>query len=211
MDAGDADYAKNVATSPNATVGVDHSWITVEDTEDAAIFTNLYNNKEAFTGFNGTDIWQKIYDENCFNVRFSVRCNEERLLYRIISGIHASISTHIAEYYIDRGSGITYRNHQEFVRRVGKYKDRLENMYFVFSFVLTAYDKLQRDIPAYVFTHSNNTEEKNLHKLFIRLQNHYQNSNFIPLKDDELLTTLPKPEFIEQIHPVFFNITRLVD
>lgn len=73
---------------------------------------------QRMTGYNGSDLWQAIYEENCFiraggsplNLRLiyigTLRdlCYEERVLYRLLSGMHTSINIHISLNYFPKGN-----------------------------------------------------------------------------------------------------------
>ena len=72
--------------------------------EDDYIFVNMEENEETYTAFEGGPIWRAIYEENCFlnnvaSVEPSVEefCSEANLLYHLVSGLHASVNTHISE------------------------------------------------------------------------------------------------------------------
>lgn len=75
-------------------------------------YVNLLANPEGYTGYTGPSarrIWQSIYDENCFPVTggpdVGGMCYEQRVFFRMISGLQTSINTHIAMTYGDgRGS-----------------------------------------------------------------------------------------------------------
>lgn len=62
---------------------------------------NLLLNPERNTGYNGTHIWRAIYEENCIAVDGddSHMCFEERVLYRLLSGLHTSTTISIAMNY----------------------------------------------------------------------------------------------------------------
>lgn len=98
-------------------------------------YINLNLNPEGYTGYEGADawrIWAAIYQENCFQSAllqlalfspgFSVShaawcwrrtaagvmqnmCYEQRVFYRLISGVHSCIATHIASNYPLPSSG----------------------------------------------------------------------------------------------------------
>jgi hypothetical protein len=56
-----------------------------------------------------------------------------------MSGLHASVSIHIAEFYKqDEATGQWARNDTEFWRRVGNHPDRIRNLYFTYVFLLRA-------------------------------------------------------------------------
>ena len=68
----------------------------VESTKHAK-WVDLQDNPERWTGYNGSKIWAAIHDENCILDTDNDMCYEERVLRKLLSGVHASISLHIAE------------------------------------------------------------------------------------------------------------------
>lgn len=64
-------------------------------------------------------------------------CLEERITFRLISGFHASTNTHLA-YNFDKNAqtGLYTSNATVFNFLVGKYPDRIGNIYFTFVFML---------------------------------------------------------------------------
>lgn len=63
-------------------------------------------------------IWSAIYNQSCFSD--GVSCSEERVFYRLLSGMHASISTHLAaDYLLDEQKGLWGPNLSEFKERLG--------------------------------------------------------------------------------------------
>ncbi|BGP25516.1 ERO1-like protein beta [Rhodotorula toruloides] len=65
-------------------------------------------------------------------------CLEKRVFYRVISGLHASISVHICDDYLDQTTGLWSPNLDCFVTRIGQHPERLENMYFTYVLLLRA-------------------------------------------------------------------------
>ncbi|GAA5979726.1 hypothetical protein JCM11641_004066 [Rhodosporidiobolus odoratus] len=65
-------------------------------------------------------------------------CLEKRVFYRVISGLHASISVHICDDYLDQQTGEWSPNLPCFVTRIGQHPERLENMYFTYILLLRA-------------------------------------------------------------------------
>jgi len=107
---------------------------------------NLDLNPERNTGYNGTHIWKSIYEENCMTTQDS--CLEERVLYRLLSGMHTSTTISIAKNYYppskrknrtDWESNPNYfmekfQNHPEFIR----------NMHFSYVVMLRAIKKASK-------------------------------------------------------------------
>lgn len=133
------------------------------------------------------------------------------LLYRLISGVQSNINMHISQYYFDKEGYYVYPNHLEYIRRVGGNKERIENLYFTYSFILSAFDKLYNDIQDYVYTKYNKTENTLLKNKMRELNNQFLSAEFKSLNEDRLLTSVSKQEFASQVQPHFFNITRLID
>ncbi|KAI9328911.1 endoplasmic reticulum oxidoreductin 1 [Zopfochytrium polystomum] len=136
------------------------------DVRSEGVYVNLLLNPERFTGYAGESaarIWNALYKENCFPLddsgsrqltsdhqrSWDDTCTEKRVLYRLISGLHASISTHICDKYLDGKTGIWYRNLDCFLDRVGRFPERVENLYFTYAVLLRAVTKLSPYLKTY--------------------------------------------------------------
>ncbi|ORY49151.1 endoplasmic oxidoreductin [Rhizoclosmatium globosum] len=108
-------------------------------------YVNLVKNPERFTGYAGDSaarVWGAIYKENCFGGGEEVsggrgegQCMEKRVFYRLVSGLHSSISTHICDQWLDQKTGTWSLS-------VGKFPDRIQNMYFTYVVLLRAISKI---------------------------------------------------------------------
>jgi len=85
-----------------------------------------------------------------------------------MSGLQASISTHIAKEYLfpNKRWG---RNLPLFVKAVGSHRTRVENLYFAFLFVLRAAVKAHPALAAYSYDTGNVTEDAMVRALMVRL------------------------------------------
>lgn len=72
----------------------------------------------------------------------SEQCLEKRVFYKIISGLHASISIHICHDYLDQQSGEWKPNLACFVERIAQHPDRLQNLYFTHTVLVRSLAKL---------------------------------------------------------------------
>ncbi|MCO5585160.1 hypothetical protein L7F22_039092 [Adiantum nelumboides] len=72
----------------------------------------------------------------------SEQCLEKRVFYKIISGLHASISIHICHDYLDQQSGEWKPNLSCFVERIAQHPDRLQNLYFTHTVLVRSLAKL---------------------------------------------------------------------
>ncbi|KAJ3165070.1 hypothetical protein HDU88_004789 [Geranomyces variabilis] len=125
-----------------------------------------------YDGESPARIWSAIYKENCFenghaggsslggsglggglllspaprlsslSSNYNDQCMEKRVFYKLISGLHSSISTHICDQYLDRTSGTWIRNLTCFANRVGNHPDRIHSLYFTYTILLRAITKL---------------------------------------------------------------------
>uniref|UniRef100_A0A7S0ZDJ2 Endoplasmic reticulum oxidoreductin 1 n=1 Tax=Timspurckia oligopyrenoides TaxID=708627 RepID=A0A7S0ZDJ2_9RHOD len=150
------------------------SWNVVESREDFLSYVDLIKNPERFTGYKGDSArkaWHAIYTENCFT--FSKNCAEngictadscraERVLFRIISGLHTSINAVIVKEFVfptesDRECPDAFiRSHpwwkfwkiphaDMYKWRIGHFPERIENLYFTVAMMLRALVKA-RDV-----------------------------------------------------------------
>lgn len=118
------------------------------------VFVDLVENPERFTGYGGVqsfDVWKAIYSENCFpntnpmsleDESEHEQCVEKNLFYRLISGLHASIAVHLSNEYLDPTTGEFTPNLKVFMERVGKFNDRVSNIYFNYALVSQAVVRL---------------------------------------------------------------------
>ena len=136
--------------------------------EDMAVVVDLRLSPERYTGYAGKSaekVWNAIHQDNCFQQQQGINdtdnangngnageyCTlptEQRIYNRIISGMHSSISLHIAHTYClemdsDRIAECkTWGSNAELAHeRVLDHKDRLENLYVVFAIMLRAVQK----------------------------------------------------------------------
>ncbi|KAL9126627.1 MAG: hypothetical protein Q9217_004347 [Psora testacea] len=78
-------------------------------------------------------------------------CLEKRVFYRIISGMHASISTHICYDYLNQTTGTWGPNLQCYRDRLARHPERVSNLYFDYAILLRAVAKLRTYLKNYTF------------------------------------------------------------
>jgi hypothetical protein len=195
-------------------------------------YINLQLNPKRNTGYDGSHLWQAIYEENCFKRAGSVEnmCYEERVLYRLLSGMHAAINIQICYNYYPPEPGVGTEwtaNPQKFVELFRDNPERLKNLHFAYVVLLRALFKaspyikeLNLDIGA-----EDDFKVKKLVNLLIET-NILKSCNHIFSAFDETLlfrednmAAFPKDLTIEgrlislkqQFKGVFRNITKLLD
>lgn len=103
------------------------------------LFLRCFKLLNRYSGASAARVWGSIYWENLKGFQDSP-CMEKRILFRLLSGLHSSIMTQIAnDYRFDDGRWAP--NTKMFVNAVGMHPDRLTNMYFAYVFVLRAIGK----------------------------------------------------------------------
>ena len=185
-------------------------WINAEDFEPEALYYDLANNSEAFTEYNGTLVWSQMYKENLSKVKFSVSSAEEKYLYKLVSGIHANVNMHISHFYSLPDSFDTFENYSMYFERVGSNKDRLENMHFVYQFVLSALSKIKDNSLGYSYSKFNKTENTILKGKMKSFFDKLSKSNFVPINEHNLFKSISVEEFVGEVEAVFHNTTFLI-
>uniref|UniRef100_A0A7S0J7G0 Endoplasmic reticulum oxidoreductin 1 n=1 Tax=Calcidiscus leptoporus TaxID=127549 RepID=A0A7S0J7G0_9EUKA len=114
---------------------------------------DLAENREQFTGYASADgasrVWGELHAHNSFApagcaAPFAPRDLESmpvehRLFHKLASGMHASVSSHIAaNYLLDARTQVWGLELDEYNRRVGAHPERLLNLHFSFLLVLRA-------------------------------------------------------------------------
>lgn len=127
----------------------DINYYDIDDfaSEDAGL-VDLTANPERFTGYGGQQagqIWKSIYAENCFDSsdNETEKCLAKDAFYRIVSGLHASIGTHLSNDHLNTETGEWGPNLDLFMMRVGNYPDRVSNIYFNYAIVAKALWKIK--------------------------------------------------------------------
>lgn len=145
------------STAPTASVDFDGT-ATISTAEDRAIVVDLRMNPERYTGYAGASaaqVWSAIHNDNCFqggndqgNQSYCSLPPEQRVYNRVISGMHSSISLHIAHSYCLQmdpqriGECIHWGMNAPLAQeRVLLHRDRLENLYVAFALLLRAVQK----------------------------------------------------------------------
>lgn len=137
-------------------------------------------------------------------------CLEKRVYYKIISGLHTSISTHICLDYLNQTTGQWAPNLECFIERVASHPERLQFMYFNMVLLLRAISRLGPYLSAYDYcsTGTHEDDQETLSRIS-KLVNIAQNVG----KFDE--TVLFRGEnanvLKEEFKTHFRNISRIMD
>ncbi|CAA2939474.1 endoplasmic reticulum oxidoreductin-1 [Olea europaea subsp. europaea] len=199
-------------------IGVDNPWTNDDETEnDEMTYVNLQLNPERYTGYSGPSarrIWDAIYSENCPKYASGEICKEKKILYKLISGLHSSISIHIAsDYLLDETTNWWGRNLELAYDRVLQYPDRVGNLYFTFLFVLRAVTKATNYLEQAEYDTGNTQEDLKAQSLVRHLLYNPKLQAACPLPFDEakLWKGQSGPELKQEIQKHFRNISAIMD
>ncbi|KAJ4480148.1 endoplasmic oxidoreductin-1 [Lentinula aciculospora] len=142
----------------------DSDFCFLEDPQSGEYY-DLTTIPERYTGYTGSSphqIWRAIYEENCFTPQRSEstlqeeeeKCLEEKVYNKVISGLHASISTHICLDYLNQTTGEWGPNIQCYITRVASHPERLEYIYFSAVLLLRAISRMTPYLEQYDYFHS---------------------------------------------------------
>jgi len=181
-----------------------------------AVYVNLVDNVEANTGYVGFmahRVWDAIYQENCFFEQGVVSCEREKVFHRFISGLHSSISVHLAMKYKLRRDGTYASNCSEMHRRVLDHPERISNLLFLYQFVLQAVAAVKGTFlgDVHQFVSGVAVEDENLVvnlKSLFSASQLFRNTTF----DSKALTAfLSTHRLLSQVTQHMQNVTTLMD
>ena len=138
-------------------------------------------------------------------------CLEKRVFYRVISGMHASISTHICHDYLNQSTGTWGPNLQCYTDRLGSHPDRISNLYFNYALVLRAVAKLRTYLTHYTFCTGDVRQDQDTRSKVLALAD--AASSAPTIFDESLMFADPEAsgDLKEDFRSRFRNVSRLMD
>jgi hypothetical protein len=140
----------------------------------------------------------------------SEQCLEKRVFYRIVSGLHASISVHICAEYL-QADGVTWApNLQCFLTRIAQHPERLQNVYFNYVLLLRALARAGDYIDAFVLRPGDAIADASTRDLLSSL---VQQARASPPSFDErtMFHGADARELQEEFKTRFRNVSRIMD
>jgi len=178
-------------------------------------YVDLPTNPERFTGYQGESaarVWNSIYNENCFGVQNHLEdtCQEKRVYYKLISGLHASISTNVCYYWLDTKSGVWGPSVDCFIWKLGKFPDRIENIYLNYAIYVRAINKISDYITKYKYCNGNDDEDLKVSKLINKVTDISKDYPFT-FDETKFFNSPETKELLSDTKFQFRNITRIMD
>jgi len=213
----------------------------LDDSSEECEFVDLMRNPEKFTGYKGKSawrIWNTIYTQLCFkpdsdnktsgqlsSATIKDMCFEKRAFYRIVSGLHSSISIHICNNYLLqeenflRGLPAVWGpNVEEFQRRFSPEStesegpERLKNAYFLYLLELRAIAKAAPVLENIEFSEGNEKENEEIKKILSQVlesaKNFPEHFREEQLFNDE---NMDNEELLNHFKEKFYKISLIMD
>jgi ERO1-like protein beta len=102
-------------------------------------------------------------------VEFDDTCLEKRVFHRVISGMHASISTHLCYDYLNQTTGQWGPNLACYEERLHSYPERISNIYFNYALIMRAVGKIKQHIADYSFCSEDPEQDQRTKNSVVRL------------------------------------------
>lgn len=183
-------------------------------------YINLLRNGERYTGYKGEHaqrVWKAIYEQKCFEgIHEDNVPDERRVFYKLISGMHSSITAHVVDdYLIDEATQTWGPNLEMFKWRLGNpdVKDRVENLYFTYLFVLRAVIKAAPILKEVHYDTGSGSDDVHTHQLVHDLVDNaaLRHSCPIPFDEGRLWKAEGSEALKKELQASFQNITRIMD
>ncbi|KAF4674429.1 fumarate reductase [Perkinsus olseni] len=190
---------------------------------DKLDYVNLLLNPEHNTGYNGSHIWEAIDAENCVSIGRGLGtggyCYEERVLQRLLSGMHESTTIQVlANYYPPKKGEVAWKpNNEKFMATVGKHPDWLKNLNFAYLVTLRALHKAKPVLYNWEYSTGEPANDENTQKLMKHLLDASEMKLCSPVfqgfDEDSLFPAdrADRRQLAEQFKSVFQNITALTN
>ena len=137
-------------------------------------------------------------------------CLEQRAFYRIISGMHASISTHLCWDYFNQTTGEWFHNAQCYRDRLATHPERISNLYFNYALVTRALAKLRKHLEHYTFCSGDPAQDFETKQKVIELTSRISTAK--PTFDESKLFQDPlMMDLKDDFKHRFRNVSRLMD
>ncbi|RMZ77819.1 hypothetical protein DV737_g4144, partial [Chaetothyriales sp. CBS 132003] len=137
-------------------------------------------------------------------------CLEQRAFYRVISGMHTSISTHLCWDYFNQKTGEWFHNVTCYKDRLHSHPERISNLYFNFALVTRAVAKLRRHLEHYTFCSGDpDLDYETKHKVLALAARAAAEPNTF---DESVMFTTPELlDLKDSFKQRFRNVSRLMD
>jgi len=139
-------------------------------------------------------------------------CLEKRVFYRVMSGMHASISTHLCWDFLNQTTGEWQPNVQCYKDRLHGYSDRISNLYFNYALVTRAVAKLGQHMRDHQYTFCSGDASGDLATRAKVMEVTHKAASIPQIFDESLMFVNGEgPSLKEDFRNRFRNVSRLMD
>ncbi|KAI3617791.1 hypothetical protein CBS9595_003700 [Malassezia furfur] len=145
------------------------------------------------------------------------QCLEKRVFYRVISGLHASISIHICNEYLDPDTKTWGPNLECFMTRISQHPERLQNVYFDYVLMMRALSKAGEYLDKFALRAGDRIRDPDTEKQLRELLQ-FAGAHMPSFDEHRLFATGNDPvqnlqiaELKEDFRAQFMNISRIMD
>lgn len=142
---------------------------------------------------------------------FDDECLEKRVFHRLISGMHASISTHICNDYLNQTTGDWGPNLQCYQERLVTHPERISNLYFNYAVLLRAVTKLRTYLKNYTFCSGDLAQDTSTKIKVLRLADSAAAQPAIFDETTMFQDPIVSVDLKEDFRNRFRNVSRLMD
>lgn len=137
-------------------------------------------------------------------------CLEKRVFYRVMSGMHASISTHLCWDFLNQTTGEWQPNVPCYMNRLHTHPERISNLYFNYALVTRAIAKLGDHLQKYTFCTGDLDQDSTTKSKVLAVT---QGAASVPQTLDESLMFKngEGPSLKEDFRNRFRNVSRIMD
>uniref|UniRef100_A0A1D1YJQ4 Endoplasmic oxidoreductin-1 n=1 Tax=Anthurium amnicola TaxID=1678845 RepID=A0A1D1YJQ4_9ARAE len=137
-------------------------------------------------------------------------CFEKRVYYRLISGLHSSISIHLCDEYLNQTTGQWGPNLECFITRVASHPERLQNVYFNYVVLLRAISKAGDYLNGYKFCTGDKIQDSQVKTMVSELVNAARSCP--ETFDEKQMFASPESRLLkEEFKARFRNVSRIMD
>ncbi|RFU28362.1 hypothetical protein B7463_g7960, partial [Scytalidium lignicola] len=138
------------------------------------------------------------------------QCLEKRVFYRVVSGMHTSISTHLCWDFLNQSTGEWGPNLQCYKDRLHHFPDRVANLYFNYALIVRAVTKLGPYLKDYTFC-SGDPEQDRVTKLKVQEVTSLAADGPQIFDESQLFVNGEGPSLKEEFRNRFRNVSRVMD
>jgi ERO1-like protein beta len=143
-------------------------------------------------------------------VEFDDTCLEKRVFHRVISGMHASISTHLCWDYLNQTTGQWGPNLACYEERLHNHPERISNIYFNYALIMRSVGKIRQHISDYSFCSEDPEQDSRTKNSVLRLASALPSGPEI--FDETIMFQDPDTIVLkEDFRQRFRNVSRIMD